>query len=43
MSVTPPETTSHPPMLGEHTESVLKSLLGYDDLAIEQLRTQSVI
>lgn len=43
MSVTPPETVLHPPMLGEHTESVLKTVLGYDDHVIERLRGQSVV
>lgn len=43
MSVTPPETALHPPMLGEHTESVLKTVLGYDDHVIERLRGQSVV
>jgi crotonobetainyl-CoA:carnitine CoA-transferase CaiB-like acyl-CoA transferase len=36
-----PETRS--PDLGEHTESVLNSMLGYDAARIEQLRAQKII
>lgn len=43
MSATPPEAKSAPPLLGQHTEQVLKSLLGYDDGAIGCLRASSVI
>jgi formyl-CoA transferase len=43
MSATPPESVLHPPMLGEHTESILKTVLGYDDRVIERLREHSVI
>ena len=31
-----------PPTLGEHTESVLRQLLGYDDETLSQLRTKGV-
>ncbi|RDK11263.1 CaiB/BaiF CoA transferase family protein [Cupriavidus lacunae] len=43
MSATPPEATSAPPLLGQHTEHVLKTLLGYDDGAIGRLRENSVL
>jgi crotonobetainyl-CoA:carnitine CoA-transferase CaiB-like acyl-CoA transferase len=38
MSVTPPEAQAHPPTLGEHTEAVLRDVLGYDDVRIDALR-----
>jgi len=43
MSVTPPRAKSAPPLLGEHTEHVLKTILGYNDDAIGSLRAASVI
>ena len=43
MSATPPEVRSAPPMLGEHTEAVLRDVLGYDEAAIAALRGKSVI
>ncbi|SIT38427.1 L-carnitine dehydratase/bile acid-inducible protein F [Paraburkholderia piptadeniae] len=43
MSATPPEAQAHPPTLGEHTEAILRDVLGYDDAHIEALRDQSVI
>jgi crotonobetainyl-CoA:carnitine CoA-transferase CaiB-like acyl-CoA transferase len=43
MSVSPPQATSHPPTLGEHTDSVLRDLLGYDAERIAALHAQSVI
>ncbi|CAG2150817.1 Succinyl-CoA--L-malate CoA-transferase beta subunit [Cupriavidus yeoncheonensis] len=43
MSATPPEARLAPPLLGEHTEHVLKNLLGYDDSALERLRAAAVI
>jgi crotonobetainyl-CoA:carnitine CoA-transferase CaiB-like acyl-CoA transferase len=42
MSRTPPTIHEPPPMLGEHTDEVLKSL-GYDANAISSLRNQGVI
>ncbi|MGV2289164.1 CaiB/BaiF CoA-transferase family protein [Trinickia sp. YCB016] len=43
MSETPPQALSHPPTLGEHTDDVLRRVLGYDDEAIATLRGRSVI
>jgi len=43
MSATPPKAKTAPPLLGEHTEHVLKTLLGYDEGAIGRLRAASVI
>ncbi|MGU7768667.1 CaiB/BaiF CoA transferase family protein [Burkholderia sp. MR1-5-21] len=43
MSATPPEIVAHPPMLGEHTDDVLKSVLGYDEHIIRSLRERSII
>jgi len=42
LSRTPSRVVAHPPALGEHTVEVLKEL-GYDDDAIERLRSQTVI
>ncbi len=43
MSATPPSTRTPPPLLGEHTEPVLRELLGYDDRHIAALRAQRII
>jgi crotonobetainyl-CoA:carnitine CoA-transferase CaiB-like acyl-CoA transferase len=43
MSVTPPRAVAHPPTLGEHTEIVLREMLGYDDVRLQALREASVI
>ncbi|HEV3104415.1 MAG TPA: CaiB/BaiF CoA-transferase family protein [Trinickia sp.] len=43
MSATPPRAPAHPPMLGEHTDDVLREMLGYDDARLEALRAASVI
>lgn len=40
---TPPVAECPPPLLGQHTESVLQDLLGFDALQIAQLRRQGVI
>ncbi|TDN69148.1 CaiB/BaiF CoA-transferase family protein [Paraburkholderia sp. BL10I2N1] len=43
MSVTPPQAVTHPPTLGEHTDDILRSVLGLDDARIAELRANSVI
>ncbi|WP_025600523.1 CaiB/BaiF CoA transferase family protein [Burkholderia sp. WSM2230] len=43
MTGTPPQALAHPPTLGEHTESVLRDVLGYSDERITALRAQAVI
>lgn len=43
MSETPPQLRAAPPMLGEHTDAVLRELLGYDDAMIADLRVRSII
>jgi crotonobetainyl-CoA:carnitine CoA-transferase CaiB-like acyl-CoA transferase len=43
MSVTPPRAVAHPPMLGEHTDAVLRETLGYEDARLDALRAASVI
>ncbi|BBU27975.1 hypothetical protein BTHE68_17090 [Burkholderia sp. THE68] len=43
MSATPPEARTHPPLLGEHTTSVLADVLGYDDAKIARLRASKAI
>jgi len=42
MSRTPPKINQPPPVLGEHTDEVLKSL-GYDASAISSLRSKGVV
>jgi crotonobetainyl-CoA:carnitine CoA-transferase CaiB-like acyl-CoA transferase len=43
MSETPPVVASHPPTLGEHTDDVLRGVLGYGDEQIEALRENGVL
>jgi crotonobetainyl-CoA:carnitine CoA-transferase CaiB-like acyl-CoA transferase len=38
MSDTPAAVRSAPPLLGEHTDGVLRDLLGYDQMRIDSLR-----
>jgi crotonobetainyl-CoA:carnitine CoA-transferase CaiB-like acyl-CoA transferase len=42
LSSTPPEISTPPPTLGEHTSEVLASL-GYDEVAIGRLREAGVV
>jgi formyl-CoA transferase len=39
----PTEVRLPPPMLGEHTEQILRELLGYDEMTIQDLREAQVI
>ncbi|CAN5762092.1 CaiB/BaiF CoA-transferase family protein [soil metagenome] len=43
LSATPVQYAAAPPLLGQHTEQVLRELLHYDEEKIAQLRTQGVI
>ena len=43
LSATPVRTELPPPLLGEHTQEVLTSVLGWDDERITALRDQEVI
>jgi formyl-CoA transferase len=43
MSVTPPQFTQAPPMLGEHTDSVLMERVGLTAEQINELRTSGVV
>ena len=42
-SATPLDYRTPPPLLGEHTEAVLRGLLGKDDAEIARLRADGVI
>ncbi len=42
-SETEPEIKSSPPVLGEHTAEVLRTLLGYDDARLRELKEKGVI
>ncbi|RLI40567.1 CoA transferase [Candidatus Bathyarchaeota archaeon] len=42
-SETPGEIKVPPPLLGQHTEEILKNLLGYSEEEINQLRSEEVI
>ena len=43
MQGTPVRTPESPPDLGEHTDAVLRELLGLDDAALRELRTAGAI
>jgi crotonobetainyl-CoA:carnitine CoA-transferase CaiB-like acyl-CoA transferase len=43
MSLTPPRVASHPPLLGEHTESVLHELLGVDAAGFAALQDAGIV
>ena len=42
-SATPVEYRQAPPVLGQHTDEVLRSVLGKDDAELARLRTAGVI
>ena len=42
-SDTPGTIRRHPPLVGEHTEEILKDVLGYDSEGIVELRSSEVI
>jgi crotonobetainyl-CoA:carnitine CoA-transferase CaiB-like acyl-CoA transferase len=42
-SVTPIEDYAPPPMLGEHTDEILRGWLGFDDARMAELRAAGVI
>ncbi|MFP4834189.1 CoA transferase, partial [Paraburkholderia sp. BR10879] len=42
-SETPPRVASHPPTLGEHTDAVLREVLGYGEEQVAALRGKGVV
>ena len=42
-SETPTSIKRYPPLLGEHTDEILKTILGYDDRKIAELRAKEVL
>lgn len=43
LSMDPPAVRSAPPTLGEHTDEVLRNLLGYDEAGIETLHASAAV
>ncbi|MEW6041092.1 MAG: CoA transferase, partial [Elusimicrobiota bacterium] len=43
LSETPGAAQTPPPTLGQHTEEVLKEILGYDEKTIQKLKRENVI
>jgi crotonobetainyl-CoA:carnitine CoA-transferase CaiB-like acyl-CoA transferase len=43
LSQTPPQMRMPPPILGQHTEEILKDLLGYSLKEVKELRRRKVI
>jgi len=43
LSLTPPQIAGPPPLLGEHTDAILKEFLGYDSEDVARLQSESVI
>ena len=43
LSRTPAESQGHPPLLGEHTDEIMKSILGLSDSEISELKSKDVI
>jgi crotonobetainyl-CoA:carnitine CoA-transferase CaiB-like acyl-CoA transferase len=43
MSLTPPQCTQAPPILGEHTSAILKERLNMTAEQIEELRVKGVL
>jgi len=43
LSATPPDYQAPPPLLGQHTDQILKSVLEYDDEQLSQLRQRGII
>ncbi|HTD03252.1 CoA transferase, partial [Undibacterium sp.] len=43
MSATPAQALSAPPLLGQHTDEVLRDLLGYGDARLAELKRSQVI
>jgi len=42
-SATPVRTPSAPPALGEHSDAILRNVLGYDEARLRELRDAKVI
>jgi crotonobetainyl-CoA:carnitine CoA-transferase CaiB-like acyl-CoA transferase len=43
LSQTPVQYQIPPPLLGEHTEELLREVLGYDQVRIDRLKEEKVI